>query len=87
MPFSRSVFAISAPFLRFIYQLDCNLLRREAFLTMLSLMPKTETELRQAVIDRLIAASVNNGKNAREAALARWRQLAPQPTNTDQNPA
>lgn len=87
MSFSCLVFAISAPFLRFIPPLDYNLLRREAFLNMLSLMPKTETELRQAVIDRLIAASVNNGKNAREAALARWRQLAPQPTNTDQNPA
>ena len=87
MSFSCLVFAISAPFLRFIHPIDCNLLRREAFLTMLSLMPKTETELRQAVIDRLIAASVSNGKNAREAALARWRQLALQSTNTDQNPA
>lgn len=50
---------------------------------MLSLMPKTEAELRQAVIDRLIAASVSNGKTAREAALARWRELASPATSTD----
>lgn len=42
---------------------------------MLDLKPKTEAELRQAVIDRLIAASVNDSKCAREAALARWRAL------------
>lgn len=42
---------------------------------MLSQMPKTEAELRQAVIDRLIAASVSNGKLVREAALMRWREL------------
>lgn len=51
---------------------------------MLSLMPKTEAELRQAVIERLIAASVSNGKTAREAALVRWRELAPQSTTADQ---
>lgn len=39
-------------------------------------MPKTEAELRQAVIDRLIAASLSSGKSAREAALLRWRELA-----------
>lgn len=42
----------------------------------LSYMPKTEAELRQAVIDRLIAASLSSGKSAREAALLRWRELA-----------
>lgn len=38
--------------------------------------PKTEAALRQAVIDRLIEASLNDGKSAREAALMRWRELA-----------
>lgn len=38
-------------------------------------MPKTEAELRQAVIDRLIAASLSEGRTAREAALLRWRAL------------
>lgn len=47
----------------------------------LSHMPKTEAELRQAVIDRLIAASVNNGQSAREAALSRWRALSPDCTD------
>lgn len=51
---------------------------------MTSLMPKTEAELRQAVIDRLIAASVSNGKTAREAALTRWRELAPQVVTVEQ---
>ncbi len=35
----------------------------------------TETELRHAVIDRLIAASMENAPH-REAALQRWRDLA-----------
>ncbi len=33
----------------------------------------TETELRHAVIDRLIAASLRDGTPAREANLDRWR--------------
>jgi hypothetical protein len=32
-----------------------------------------ETELRHAVIDRLIAASLRDGTPAREANLLRWR--------------
>jgi hypothetical protein len=36
---------------------------------------KTEAELRNAVIDRLIAASLRDGKPAREATLARWRAI------------
>ena len=47
-------------------------------------VPKTEAELRQAVIDRLIAASVSNGQSAREAALVRWRGLAAQPVGLEQ---
>ncbi|WP_297370763.1 hypothetical protein [Acidocella sp.] len=39
-------------------------------------MLKTEAELRTAVIDRLIAASLQDGKPAREATLARWRALS-----------
>jgi hypothetical protein len=39
-------------------------------------MLKTEAELRHAVIDRLIAASLSDGKPAREATLERWRALA-----------
>jgi hypothetical protein len=38
-------------------------------------MLKTEAELRHAVIDRLIAASLSEGKPAREATLERWRAL------------
>jgi len=34
---------------------------------------KRETELRHAVIDRLIAASLRDGAPAREATLERWR--------------
>jgi hypothetical protein len=34
---------------------------------------KLETELRHAVIDRLIAASLRDGAPAREATLERWR--------------
>jgi hypothetical protein len=44
---------------------------------------KTEADLRHAVIDRLIAASLADGKPAREAVLERWRtigaKLAPEP--------
>ncbi len=36
---------------------------------------KTEAELRTAVIDRMIAASLSDGKPAREANLERWRSL------------
>jgi hypothetical protein len=41
---------------------------------------KTEAELRHAVIDRLIAASLRDGKPAREATLERWRALGAQTT-------
>jgi hypothetical protein len=34
-----------------------------------------ETELRHAVIDRLIAASLSDATPAREATLQRWRSL------------
>jgi hypothetical protein len=34
-----------------------------------------ETELRRAVIDRLIAASLKDGTPARETTLQRWRSL------------
>ncbi|HVE22934.1 MAG TPA: hypothetical protein VNC39_13245 [Acidocella sp.] len=48
---------------------------------------KTEAELRNAVIDRLIAASLRDGKPAREATLARWRAIAPRPVEpTSQEP-
>jgi hypothetical protein len=36
-----------------------------------------ETELRHAVIDRLIAASLRDGTPAREATLERWRNTQP----------
>jgi hypothetical protein len=39
-------------------------------------MLKIEAELRNAVIDRLIAASLNDGTPAREANLQRWRAAA-----------
>jgi hypothetical protein len=42
----------------------------------MSTMKTTETELRHAVIDRLIAASMRDGTPAREATLERWRTLA-----------
>ena len=42
-------------------------------------MLKTEAELRIAVIDRLIAASLSDGKPAREATLERWRSLNTKP--------
>jgi hypothetical protein len=41
---------------------------------------KTEADLRHAVIDRLIAASLADGKPAREAVLERWRSIATQRT-------
>ena len=48
---------------------------------------KTEAELRNAVIDRLIAASLRDGKPAREATLARWRAIAARPVEpTSQEP-
>ena len=37
--------------------------------------PTTESQLRHAVIDRLIAASLRDGKPNREATLERWRSL------------
>ncbi len=46
---------------------------------------KIEAELRNAVIDRLIAASLSDGKPAREATLQRWRMIGtthPQATKT-----
>jgi hypothetical protein len=47
-----------------------------------------ETQLRHAVIDRLIAASLQDGKPAREATLERWRNLggqtAAKPAEPDQ---
>ncbi len=41
-------------------------------------MLKIEAELRTAVIDRLIAASLSDGKPAPEATLERWRSLGTQ---------
>ena len=38
-------------------------------------MLKTEAGIRHAVIDRLIAASLRDGKPAREATVERWRAL------------
>ncbi|HYP64285.1 MAG TPA: hypothetical protein VEQ16_10365 [Acidocella sp.] len=46
-------------------------------------MLKIEAELRHAVIDRLIAASLNEGKPAREATLERWRALNNKPSLPD----
>jgi hypothetical protein len=47
----------------------------------MSTMKSNETELRHAVIDRLIAASLRDGAPAREATLDRWRILgADQPS-------
>jgi hypothetical protein len=42
-------------------------------------MLKTEAELRHAVIDRLIAASLRDGKPAREATMENWRALGKKP--------
>lgn len=43
---------------------------------------KREEELRAAVIDRLIIASLNDGRSVREATLERWRNLD-KPVSTD----
>jgi hypothetical protein len=40
---------------------------------------RLETELRHAVIDRLIAASLRDGTPAREATLERWRSAGRAP--------
>jgi hypothetical protein len=54
----------------------------------MSTMKSNETELRHAVIDRLIAASMRDGAPAREATLDRWRTLGadqpaiPQPSKS-----
>ncbi|GLR65580.1 hypothetical protein GCM10010909_02580 [Acidocella aquatica] len=39
-------------------------------------MLKTEADLRHAVIDRLIAASLSNGKPSLEATIERWRRMS-----------
>ncbi|HQT47621.1 MAG TPA: hypothetical protein PLY97_10410 [Acidocella sp.] len=39
---------------------------------------KMEAELRNAAVDRLIAASLSDGKPAREATLDRWRAIGTQ---------
>jgi hypothetical protein len=49
----------------------------------MQMTPSIETELRHAVIDRLIAASLRDG-TAREATLQRWRNLD---AKTAQTPA
>jgi len=51
--------------------------------------PALETELRHAVIDRLIAASLREGAPAREATLQHWRTLASKAAaaNAQQAPA
>jgi hypothetical protein len=46
-------------------------------------MLKVEAELRNAVIDRLIAASLSDGKPAREATLERWRALGTGSSKTE----
>lgn len=48
-------------------------------------MLKIEAELRTAVIDRLIAASLSDGKPAREATLERWRALHSKQATAEQN--
>ncbi|MBU6397868.1 MAG: hypothetical protein KGL20_02860 [Rhodospirillales bacterium] len=50
-------------------------------------MLKTEAQLRTAVIDRLIAASLSDGKPAREATLERWRSLSTKPAQTSEGQA
>ncbi|HUW81029.1 MAG TPA: hypothetical protein VMV54_09090 [Acidocella sp.] len=42
----------------------------------------TEAQLRSAVMDRLIAASLTDGKSAREATLERWRSIGTQRADT-----
>jgi hypothetical protein len=46
-------------------------------------MLKTEADLRHAVIDRLIAASLSDGKPAREATVERWRALGKAPVSVE----
>lgn len=41
-----------------------------------------EAELRNNAIDRLIAASLNDSKPAREATLDRWRAIGTKPVRT-----
>lgn len=48
---------------------------------------KTEAELRTAVIDRLIAASLSASKPAREATLERWRALKTKPVKSNDKDA
>ncbi|HQT64100.1 MAG TPA: hypothetical protein PLT25_03110 [Acidocella sp.] len=47
----------------------------------------TETELRHAVIDRLIAASLRDSTPAREATLERWRAQATEKAATQPSKA
>lgn len=47
----------------------------------------TEAELRSAVMDRLIAASLTDGKSAREATLERWRSIGTQCADTGKSTA
>lgn len=46
-----------------------------------------ETELRHAVIDRLIAASMSDGTPAREANLQRWRTMTAKAPEAQPNQA
>ncbi len=48
-------------------------------------MLTTEAQLRHAVIDHLIAASLSEGKPAREATLQRWRDLTAKSSAKDGN--
>lgn len=47
-------------------------------------MFKTEAALRHAVIDRLISASLNEGKPSREATIDRWRALNVKPAAAEE---
>lgn len=54
------------------------------------MMPKTEPELRRAVMDRLIAARLSESKPAKEAMLEQWRtgrSAAAPPLNSAQDQA
>ncbi len=55
--------------------------------TMPAKMLITEAELRSAVMDRLIAASLTDGKSAREATLERWRSIGTQCADTGKSTA
>jgi hypothetical protein len=48
---------------------------------------KKEEELRTAVIDRLIRASLNDGRSAREVTLERWRNLGAPLSSARADPA